>query len=144
MRAKAKKYVTVAQGAIPPNFGTENASILFLTHQNSYNRYLKRNVKKAYGGPHAFMDREELEKKGAGMYGYIFDYGYRAGQRFSTNEVVQGPGGGFNTARVKQFFITDTQTDSIYVLKATSGYWSKLQRYYLKKLEEERVRNYRP
>lgn len=144
MRAKAKKYVTIAKGAIPPNFGADNSGILFLTHQNSYNRYLKRNIRKAYGGPHGFMGPEELEEKGAGTYRYIFDYGYRTGQRFSPNTVVHGAGGGLSTTRVKQFFITDTKTDSSYILKVTSGYWSKLQRFYLKKLEEERIRNYRP
>jgi len=51
LKGKVKKYATVEKGAIPPNFGADSTVLLFATHERSYNKFLKRNIKKAYTGP---------------------------------------------------------------------------------------------
>lgn len=144
IKGKVNTYATVERGAIPENFGKEGSFVLFVTHQRSYNKYLKRNVKKVYGGNHAFVTIEELGSapySDTMKYRYIFDYTYRDYTYWSANETLHGQGGGYGTGQVKRFKIYDRQDKKEYSLKLTSGFWSKLQRAYLKKLENQRKSN---
>ena len=138
---KAKNYATVEAGAIPQDFGEDGAGVVFLTYERSHNKYLKKNVRKVFRGPHIFLPLNAADslRNAVGGYRYLFGYDGRYGQRYSSNTVIYGPGGGMNTYRVRRFYLRDLKTDSTYTLGMMSGFWSKLQRYYLKKLEEQRL-----
>ena len=144
VKAQAKKYATVEKGAIPMDFGKEQTTLLFVTSSRSYNKYLKKNIKKAYHGNYELVVLEDLHNKkynDLSKYRYIFDYNYVTYTYHNDNEVIYGPGGGIATGKVKRFAITDRKEDKMYIMPMTSGFWSKLQRVYLKNLDEQRIKN---
>ncbi|MFC5045395.1 hypothetical protein ACFSTE_17795 [Aquimarina hainanensis] len=136
IKLKGNKYLTEERGAIPPEFGNANNILLFITHHRSYNRYLKRNVKKKFTGTYEFVSEKEFttndKYKDIDTYRFIFDYSYRPV--------------GYNHAKernylysVKRFSILDRKTQKIYKSRITSSFWSKLQKVYLKKLNEKMI-----
>ena len=143
--SKANTYITEEKGAIPPDFGKQDDTVLFVTHHRSYNKYLKKNVKKIYKGNYKFVSEDELindsEYKDINAYRYVFDYNYQsAGDQIITNTTASGT----TSTRirpalynVKKFMIIDRKAAQIYYCKMTSSYWSKLQKVYLKKLNEK-------
>ncbi len=144
VKAKANQYATVEQGAIPEDFGVHNDTVLFITYRNSYNKYLKRNLRKVYKGPHELVTQEELASEtytNVAKYRYVFDYTYNSYQYQSNNETLYGPGGGTGTGQVRRFHVLDRLEQKEYVMPMTSSFWSKLQRIYLKNLEMQRVKN---
>lgn len=144
VKGKAKKFASVKEGAIPQDFDGNDGGVIFLTYERSYNKYLKKNVRKAFSGRHVFLpvsSADSLRDKTNLDYRYLFGYDNQYGQRYSNNTAIYGPGGGLNTYRVRRFYLRDLATDSIYTLKMTSGLWSKLQRYYLRQLEAQRFGN---
>lgn len=144
VKGKAKNYATVEAGAIPQDFGVDGTGVVFLTYERSYNKYLRRNVNKAFKGHHIFLPAstaDSIKNANDATYRYLFGFDGRYGQRYSANTVIYGPGGGMNTYRVRRFYLRDLKTDSTYTLGMMSGFWSKLQRFYLKQLEEQRLKN---
>lgn len=135
VKSKANKYLTEEKGAIPPEFGKENTTVLFVTHHRSYNKYLKKNVKKIFKGDYEFIREGEygLEKyDDKNKYRFVFDYNYISYDY--TNQSLETKYG-----KVKKFNILDRKTDKRFVSKMTSSYWSKLQKVYLKKLNEKLI-----
>ncbi|CAM1344184.1 hypothetical protein [Tenacibaculum amylolyticum] len=133
-KATANSKLTEEKGAIPPDFGKDDGILIFITHHRSYNKYLKKNVKKIYKGKYEFVTESEfLEKekyKNVDNYRFIFDYNYQSA--------------GYNYAKqrdylysVKKFSILDRKTEKLYKSPMTSSFWSKLQKVYLKKLNEK-------
>lgn len=145
VKGKANKYATVEQGAIPQEFGQDNITLLFITKgKRSYDKYLKRNVKKAYHGKYKFISITDLSSdsySNLDEYPYYFDFQAKQYQSYSQNEVIHGPGGGFKRSTVRKFAIHDRRTNTTYPIKMTSGYWSKLQRVYIKNMEAQRLKN---
>jgi hypothetical protein len=146
VKVKAKKYATVQEGAIPEDFGTGNVTMLFITKsKKSYDKYLKKNVERCYQGKYELITHKTLEQdqyQDLETYPYYFDFGYKTYQRFTSNEVIHGPGGTrLTSGMVRKFFIIDRKTDKKYEMGMTSSYWSKLQRMYIKNLEAERLKN---
>lgn len=144
VKAKVNRYATVEKGAIPKDFGKDNTTFLFVVHKNSYNKYLKKNIKKFYQGPYALVDLSELESskyQDTLQYRYVHDFTYKSYRYWSSNETIYGPGGGYGTGRTKCFFVYDRVEDKEYPLQVASSYWSKLQKVYLKNLEAQRVKN---
>lgn len=148
VKSKANQYITEEKGAIPPEFGKQNATVLFVTHHRSYNKYLKKNVKKIYKGDYRFVTEEEFKNEDAYndvmTYRYVFDYNYQfPGNNIITKTTTSGDFSTTSTRirpalyHVKKFMITDRKTQQIYSCKMTSSYWSKLQKVYLKKLNEK-------
>ena len=148
VKSKAHQYITEEKGAIPPEFGKQNTTVLFVTHHRSYNKYLKKNVKKIYKGDYKFVTQEELKNEDAYKdmmtYRYVFDYNYQsAGDNIITNTTSSGDFSMTSTRirpalyNVKKFMIIDRKTPQVYYCKMTSSYWSKLQKVYLKKLNEK-------
>ncbi|QXP60437.1 hypothetical protein [Olleya sp. HaHaR_3_96] len=152
VKSKANKNITEEKGAIPPDFGEDNSTIVFITHHRSYNKYLKKNVKKIYKGKYEFATEEEFETQDkyndVHKYRYIFDYSYRpAGSVWKSNTINSGD---FSTTtirnrpalyNVKKFSVVDRKKEKIYKSNMTSSFWSKLQKVYLKKLNEKRMEN---
>ncbi|MEW4923103.1 hypothetical protein [Algibacter sp. 2305UL17-15] len=150
VKSKANSYITEEKGAIPPEFGKQNSTVLFVTHHRSYNKYLKKNVVKIYKGNYEFVSIDELNSndtyKDLSKYRYVFDYNYQsAGDQIIRNNVTNGD---FSTTslsfrpalyNVKKFMIIDRQEQQLYYCKLTSSYWSKLQKVYLKKMNEKLV-----
>ncbi|MBJ6368905.1 hypothetical protein [Snuella sedimenti] len=151
VRMKGNQYLTEEHGAIPIDFRGDNTTIIFITHHRSYNKYLKRNVKKHYHGSYEFITAGEFEENDkyldTNIYRYVFDYKYISpgGVVFKNQTVTSGNfSTTMSTARaplynVKKFSIWDRQNDLIYSSKITSSFWSKLQKVYLKKLEKKRI-----
>jgi hypothetical protein len=78
----ANKHLTEERGAIPPDFGKDNSTIVFITYKRSYNKYLKKNVKKIYKGKYEFATKEDFESlekyNDIDRYRYVFDFSYRS------------------------------------------------------------------
>ena len=78
VKSVANNHLTEEKGAIPPNFGANNTTLVFITYRKSYNKYLKKNVKKYYTGEHEFVTNEEFNRdkkyKNLDKYRYVFDY----------------------------------------------------------------------
>ena len=141
VKSKANKYLTEENGAIPPEFGNENTTVLFLTHHRAYNKYLKRNVEKIYEGDYELITGEEFESnhkyQDIDKYRFVFDYDYIVYDYTMydyTNQSLKVKYG-----KVKKFNVLDRKIDKRFVSKMTSGYWSKLQKVYLKNLNEKRI-----
>tara|TARA_R110002050_G_scaffold299255_1_gene464323 strand:+ start:731 stop:1378 length:648 start_codon:yes stop_codon:yes gene_type:complete len=137
-KSKANEYLTEEKGAIPPEFGQDNTTILFITHRRSYNKYLKKNVKKIYKGKYEFISEEELlsdsKYKDINEYRYIFNFDYTSYDYMSSN-------GYSKNGRVRKFYILDRRNNERFASKMTSSYWSKVQKVYLEKLNEKRMTN---
>lgn len=145
VKSKARKHATVEKGAIPPDFGEGNSIVLFITTgKKSYDKYLKSNIRKVYHGNHEFIRSWELNSgryDDTSKFRYIFDYEKTSYSYRSNNTTIHGPGGGIGTGTVRRFSITDRIDDKTYVMPMTSSFWSKLQRMYLKNMEEIRIQN---
>ena len=138
----ARKNLTVEKGAIPPEFGKEKTTILFIKARGGYNGYLRRNVRKNYNGAYELVTRAEYENnvkyQDVTTYRYVFDFDY-----YRVNDRYISPSMATMTNRpalyqVKKFSIYDRKTDSLYRSPMTSSYWSKLQKIYLRQLEAKR------
>ncbi|GAA3582467.1 hypothetical protein [Snuella lapsa] len=151
VRMKGNHYLTEAHGAIPPDFAGDQTTMVFITHHRSYNKYLKRNVRKYYHGSYEFATADEFTEntkyQDVKTYRYVFDYVYiqPGGVAFKNQTVTSGNfSTTMTTARaplynVKKFSIWDRKNDAIYRSKITSSFWSKLQKVYLRKLEKKRI-----
>ena len=149
-KGKANRNITEEKGAIPPDFGKDNSTMVFITHERSYNRYLKKNVKKKYEGKYEFATEEDFasqEKyRDISKYRYVFDYSYRpAGTVWKSSTINSGD---FSIKtyknrpalyKVKRFAVVDRKEERIYKSIITSSFWSKLQKVYLRKLNEKRL-----
>lgn len=141
VKGRARKHITEESGAIPPDLGKEKTTMVFLLYHGSYNRYMKKNVKRIYQGDYIFVKKEEFKNTDAyddiSKFRYVFgfDYIYYESTEidFDSNYDMM--------KRVKKFYIHDRKTDSIYKPTITSGLWSKLQKVYLEKLNEKIVSN---
>ena len=137
-RSKGNKYLTEQKGAIPPEFGQENTTLLFITHHGSYNKYLKKNTRKIYNGDYELVSENEFKTndkyKDLKKYRFVFDYNYTS----PGYDVIRADGS-MRAAlyNVKKFRILDRKENKEYVSKITSSFWSKLQKVYLKKLNEK-------
>ena len=149
VKSKASKYATVEKGAIPSDFGANNTAVLFVTSgKKSYDKYLKSNIRKVYRGDYELVSKEELKSSkysDTDKYRYVFDFKKVFYSYHSNNSVIYGQSANTGmknaTGQVRRFAITDRRDNKDYVMSMTSGYWSKLQRMYLKNMEEVRVRN---
>jgi hypothetical protein len=139
VKSKARKRITEESGAIPPDLGKDNTTMIFLLYHGSYNRYMKKNVKRRYIGDYVFLDKntyrtdetyQDIEK-----YRYVFGFDYLYYTRVS--ESMDFDDNFERQSRVKKFFIHDRKLDSVYRPTITSGLWSKLQKVYLDKLSEK-------
>ena len=152
VKSMANKHLTEDRGAIPPDFGKDNSTVIFITHHKSYNRYMKKNVKKIYKGNYEFATEEEFNTedrfKDIDTYRYVFDYDYiPAGSTWKSN--TKNSGGysittttvGPASYQVKKFFVVDRKKEKVYKSDMTSSFWSKLQKVYLKKLNEKLAKN---
>lgn len=137
-KLKANSNLTEEKGAIPPEFGNENTTLLFISHHRSYNKYLKKNVKKLYKGPSEIISTQELNSndkyQNIEKYRYIFNYTDRS-YTYTRYNLSTG------TGNVKKFYILDRKNEKKYESPITSSYWSKLQKVYLKKLNEKLMEN---
>lgn len=150
VKSKANNYITLENKAIPPEFGKQNDTLLFITHHRSYNKYLIRNVKKIYKGNYKFITEDDLKNtidyKNVDVYRFVFDYNYEpSGDYIITNTFANS---NFNSAtprirpalyNLKRFKILDRKSQKIYYCKMTTSYWSKLQKVYIKKLNEQLI-----
>ena len=137
VKSKADKFLTEENGAIPPDFGKEETTLLFITHRRSYNKYLKTNVKKIYNSKYEFINEDQLKSESKynniNKYRYLFNYDEKSYTYYS-------PKGGSKTGYVKKFYVLDRKSDKRFYSKLTSGLWSKLQKVYLKKLNEKIIK----
>lgn len=74
----ANKLLSEKKGVIPPKLGKEISTMLSITHHNSYNKYLKKNVKKLYAGSYQFLSKDKFETEGnyndLDKYKFLLDY----------------------------------------------------------------------
>ncbi|WP_350288235.1 hypothetical protein [uncultured Croceitalea sp.] len=149
VKAKARNYATIEKGAIPANFGENNSIVLFMTTgKKSYDKYLKSNIRKVYNGDYELVHKFDLNLEkytDKSKYRFIFDFEKESYSYHSNNQTIYGQsaltGANNATGQVRRFAITDRTDDKKYVMKMTSGFWSKLQRMYLKNMEEVRAKN---
>lgn len=130
----ANKKLTVKNGAIPPDFNKDNGTMLFVTYRRGYNKYLKKNVANLYTGAHEFVTKDELASNlytDIDKYRFVFDYDI-----ISTTEF--GFDGKMKTRNIRKFYVYDRKKERKFRSKMTSGFWSKLQKVYLKKLNEKK------
>ncbi|GAA3507966.1 hypothetical protein GCM10022393_17580 [Aquimarina addita] len=135
VKSKGNKYLTEEKGAIPPEFGKEKNTLLFITHHSSYNKYLKKNTRKIYKGDYELVSEDEFKTndkyEDLNKYRFVFDYNYIS----PGYDVVRADGSTRAPLyNVKKFRILDRKENKEYVSKITSSFWSKLQKVYLKKL----------
>lgn len=136
-KAMANSKLTEEKGAIPPDFGKNDEILLFMTHQRSYNKYLKKNVKKIYKGKYEFVTESEFSEqekyKNIENYRYIFDFNYQSlgYNHDKKRDYLYG---------VKKFSILDRKTGKLHRSRMTSSFWTKLQKIYLKKLNEKIIK----
>ncbi len=139
VKGVANGKLTEKKGAIPPDFGKDTNSVMvFITSNRSYNKYLKKNVSKIYKGKYIFVSLDEFESNekynDIDKYRFVFDYnnqmpGYNV---VRSDGSIRAP-----LYNVKKFSIEDRKEKKIYRSKITSSYWSKIQKVYLKKLNEK-------
>ncbi|CAN0590867.1 unnamed protein product [Ectocarpus sp. 12 AP-2014] len=149
VKAKANKYASIEEGAIPSNFGEGNTEVLFVTKgKKSYDKYLKSNIKKVYKGKYVFVMESDLKSdkyNNVAKYRYLFDFERESYGYHSSNTVIYGQsaiaGGNNATGQVRRFAIRDRQEEKTYTMPMTSSFWSKLQRVYLKNMEAVRIQN---
>lgn len=138
VKSKANKSITEKNGAIPPEFGKEEATILFITHRRSYNKYLKKNIKKTYKGNFELITADQLDSDS--KYSDLTEYRYVFNYDNKTYDYTNSDGE-FKTRELKKFYVLDRTSNKKYFGNMTSGFWSKLQNVYLKKLNEKLIGN---
>ncbi|MGH1387599.1 hypothetical protein [Kordia sp.] len=131
---EAKRLITEESGAIPPDLGKENTTMIFLMYHGSYNRYMKRNVRNIYKGNYIFLRKREFKNnkkyQDISKYRYVFGFEY----------TLLDPEGKYffdDNPDVKKFFIYDRKTNTTYTTEFMSSSWSRLQIGYLHNLNKK-------
>lgn len=147
VKGYANKHLTEKKGAIPPALGKEKSTIVFITHHDSYNRYLEKNVKEYYTGKYEFVSEEKFETedkyRDLDKYRFIFDYNDNPEETMWESMNIQSDSTITNSKErpdvynVKRFAIADRKEEKIYVSNITSNFSSALQKVYLKKMSEK-------
>ncbi|MGG9961267.1 hypothetical protein [Ferruginibacter sp. SUN106] len=132
------KHMTFTKeaGQIPPDFGTTSDTLLVISHDRAYNKYLKSNFKDNYFGAYKIINNSELAAYPVSSYRFVFDHDLN----YSTKTTVNtSTGASHNSTYASSdiFYVKDRTTDKKYVTKS-SAYYSKLMRAYIKALEEVR------
>ncbi|WP_347374584.1 hypothetical protein [Aequorivita sp. Q41] len=134
VKGTANKKLTVEKGAIPPEFGSEKTTMLFITHHRSYNKYLKKNVADIYKGDFEIISEKEFKSdvkyEDKQKYRYVFNFESKS-YSYTKSDLSSGSG------EVKKFYVLDRKNEKKYFSPMTSSFWSKLQKVYLKKLTEK-------
>lgn len=132
IRTTAINKITEENGAIPPEFGRDTTTVVFLQYRRSYNKYLKRNVRKIYTGNYELVDEKDFlqdEKyKSIEKYRFVFDFEYKEHVRYNSSKMR------YQNYRTKLFFVLDRKTNEIYKSPIKASSWSKLQQGYLENL----------
>lgn len=127
----ALKSITEEKGAIPPDFGKSNTTLIFVTYKaRSYNKQLAKQVSKKYHGAFEFVRDTEL---GSGKYSDLdkYPYEFRWGK---TTHYMNG-----NSLSTNQFYIFSRKDEKEYKSPMTSGLRKKLIAAYLINLEKKRA-----
>ena len=145
-----KSYIRKDEGNVPQDFGKQKTTLLVLEQRKGYNKQVGKILNKFYSGGYAFVSEEDLKikpYKDTIKYRYLLNdkltisrsdiistvpVGVRAGQQTS-NRV--------STAS-RSFRIIDRKTQKVYETGVSSGVsWKAVLKAYLKKLDNERIKN---
>lgn len=135
VRLVAEARITVAKGAIPPEFGKTKGTLLVVRSDASgYNAFLNRNFG-AYLGEYKFVNAADLaagDHADVKRYPYAFDFELE-------QHAVTGSDGRMRDITVRRFYILDRATDKHYPAKITSSFYSKVMKAYITNLNKELV-----
>lgn len=132
VKPKSKQYISVERGAIPPDFGVENSTLLCISGTKQYTKYLIKNFESLYLRDFKVIEKNDLQSDkydDIEKYRFVFDF-YEVFK-------VQNTSNGSTTRSSKKFFITDRKDGKKYHCQFTTPYYSKLQKVYIEKLNEK-------
>ncbi|WP_203256795.1 hypothetical protein [Hyunsoonleella ulvae] len=148
VKSLALKSYTVEKGAIPPDFGKDNSTLIcVLTGKNSRDKYLKKHVEKIYKGKYVFVlsgdmpafNNKSNEYSDIEKYRYVFDFKRNYRTTFTPNPVSNRTDVG--SVPLSNYFIVDRKYNKTYNSGGESGYFSKLIEAYMINLEKQRLKN---
>lgn len=138
----ATKNAAIERGAIPPDFGKQSSTLLVLLHKSkSFNRHLKKRVKKEYNGDYQFVSEEELENDAAfqdkDKYRYLFRHNQFSREYNNPDPMATRA----KSIPTTQFMVIDRKEEKTYYCQFTSGMFSKYIQGYMISLERVRQSN---
>jgi len=143
VKSEASNKMTVENGAIPPDLGKDNSTLIcVLKGRDSRDNYMKKHIKKNYNGKYEFVLESDLNSEkynDSDKYRYLFDY--NAGSVQSTS--FSSPTNGFETRNLptSSYFIKDRKSNEYYFSNISSGFFSKLIEAYSINMEKVRLAN---
>lgn len=140
VKLSAKKWASEEKGAIPPDFGKNNETLLIIKEEGSksYYKRTEKDLKKYYSGPYVIISKKEFQEnekyKDIAKYRYIYQYTYKSVTQTDPNKSNEINNVSYH---VKRFSILDRKDNKLYKCGMTSSYWSKIQSSYLKNLNKK-------
>ncbi|WP_298892469.1 hypothetical protein [uncultured Psychroserpens sp.] len=140
INSAANKYLTVEQGAIPPEFGKDGTVLLLIEDADSnlwYKKYVNKRAKESYTGPYKIILYDELETMAYSdkeKYRYVF-------LSDNTADIQHLTKTGQSSSEWKYFLVYDRVTEKQYKSKTAPISWNKFMGAYFKKLDEKRMAN---
>ena len=139
IKKKGLRELTVENGAIPPEFGvTDSTLVCIIRNRNGYDKHMKKHVANEYHGKHTFATWDEVDA--GGEYGDVDSYRYV----FSGDirEIDGGDNGPFMNTKMttESFYIYDRKDAKTYRSPFTSSFFAKVIQAYVINLEKERVK----
>lgn len=137
-KGKATKLLTVENGAIPPDFAKNKATLLVVKwNRKSYDKFLVKNFQE-YQGDYEIVSLNDINTEAYAnkeKYRYVFDH-------FPEPKNYRNQSQGTETSNeVKRFSITDRIGNRQYESKFVSMYFSKVMKAYIENLNLELEKN---
>jgi hypothetical protein len=132
VKPMSKQYISVERGAIPPDFGVENSTLLCIAGNKGYTKYLVKNFESLYRRDFKVIEKNDLQSDDYDdkeKYRFVFDF-------YDVSKVHTNSNGS-TTRSSKKFFIIDRKDDKKYYCQFTTAYYSKLQKVYIEKLNDK-------
>ncbi len=139
----AKKFCSVKEGAIPPNFGKDNSTLLcILSGSRGHDKYIRKHAESHYGGEVDFALKSEITEgkyTNPRKYRYLLDHDVSLVQHteYSTSSNRTSS----YTNKTSGYFIYDRIDRKKYDSGFTSGMYGKILKAYFKNLEKVRLQN---
>lgn len=140
VKSAAKKWTSEEKGAIPPDFGKNNETLLIVKEEGvkSYYKRTEKDLKNHYLGSFVIISQKEFQENeeynDIEKYRYIYQYSYKSVTQTDLNKSNQINNVNYH---VRRFSILDRKDNKLYKCGMTSSYWSKIQISYIKNLNKK-------
>ncbi|MCK8480936.1 hypothetical protein [Psychroserpens algicola] len=140
INSAGNKYLTVEQGAIPPEFGKDGTVLLLVEDADSnlwYKKYINKHAENKYTGPYKIIQYDELDASpysNKEKYRYVF-------LSDNTSKIQHIDNTGVSSSEWKYFLVYDRLTEKQYKSKTAPVSWAKFMGVYFEKLDAKRIEN---